>query len=232
MSVRQPVLIALLLIAIGSAAGAAPFPGPADEPRTAAPANVPDRLQWFREAKFGLFIHWGAYAIVGREEWARQLLQIPREEYRDMALTFDPAGFDPDAWAALAKDAGAKYVVITSKHHDGFAIYDSAFSDFDIMSAKYGKDILGPLSASMNKGRDPARFLLFDHGLAPSRLPAPAALGDEADDEGRRFRPLHGLRRRTSSRNSSPSTIRPSSGSTASGSTPTRSSGPSPSGRC
>jgi alpha-L-fucosidase len=123
-----------------------------------APANAPDRLQWFREAKFGLFIHWGAYAIVGREEWARQLLQIPREEYRTMALGFDPVAFDPDEWAGLAKEAGVRYVVITSKHHDGFAIYDSAFSDFDVMSAKYGKDILGPLSASMKKAGIPLGF--------------------------------------------------------------------------
>jgi alpha-L-fucosidase len=121
MSQRKARALATCLLISTILTGAVP-PGAAQ-----APANVPDRLQWFREAKFGLFIHWGAYAIVGREEWARQLLQIPREEYRTLALGFDPVAFDPDAWAALAKDAGAKYVVITSKHHDGFAIYDSAF---------------------------------------------------------------------------------------------------------
>ncbi|MCK7518509.1 MAG: alpha-L-fucosidase [Ignavibacteriales bacterium] len=78
-----------------------------------APANAPDRLQWFREAKFGLFIHWGAYAMTGREEWARQLLQIPREEYRTMALGFDPVAFDPDEWAGLARDAGVE----VRRHH-------------------------------------------------------------------------------------------------------------------
>jgi len=152
MSQRKALALATCLLVSTILTGAVP-PGAAQ-----TPANVPDRLQWFREAKFGLFIHWGAYAIVGREEWARQLLQIPREEYRDIALTFDPVAFDPDEWAALAGDAGVKYVVITSKHHDGFAIYDSAFSDFDVMSAKYGKDILGPLSVSMKKAGIPLGF--------------------------------------------------------------------------
>ena len=147
-----------------------------------------------------------------------------------MALTFDPVAFDPDAWAALAKDAGAKYVVITSKHHDGFAIYDSAFSDFDVVAAKYGQDILGTALDVDEKGRHPARFLSLDHGLAPSRLPAPPSLGDEADGEGADFGRYMDFAT-GQLRNWSPSTIRPSSGSTASGSTRTRSSGPSPSGR-
>ena len=232
MSVRQPVLIALLLIAIGSAAGAAPFPGPADEPRTAAPANVPDRLQWFREAKFGLFIHWGAYAIVGREEWARQLLQIPREEYRDIALTFDPVAFDPDAWAALAKDAGVE----VRRYHLQAPRRLRHLRQRFLRLRRHVREIRqghpGTALGLDEKGRHPARLLLFDHGLAPSRLPAPAALGDEADRRRAPTSAATWTSPQISSRNWSPSTIRPSSGSTASGSTRTRSSGPSPSGRC
>jgi len=128
---------------------------------SAAPSGqgqAPDRLQWFREAKFGLFIHWGVYSMIGREEWARQILQIPLKDYQHYADNFNPVDFDPDAWAALAKEAGVKYVIITSKHHDGFAIFDSAYSDYDIMHAKYGRDILGPLSVSMKKAGIPLGF--------------------------------------------------------------------------
>jgi len=122
------------------------------------PPESPDRLQWFREAKFGLFIHWGVYSMIGREEWARQLLQIPLKEYQYYADNFNPVGFDTDEWATLAKDAGVRYVIITSKHHDGFSIFDSAYTDYDVMNSKYGKDILGPLAASMKKSGLPLGF--------------------------------------------------------------------------
>jgi alpha-L-fucosidase len=151
MRVRSVAAGILCLLALGLAAQAAPSPRPAQ-------AQVPDRLQWFRDAKFGLFIHWGVYAMIGREEWARQLLQIPLAEYQEYADNFDPVNFDPDEWAELAKEAGVKYVVITSKHHDGFAIYDSAYTDYDIMHAKYGRDILGPLAVSMKKAGVPLGF--------------------------------------------------------------------------
>ena len=151
MRIRPLAAAILCLLALGLAARSAPSPGPAQ-------AQTPDRLQWFREAKFGLFIHWGVYSMIGREEWARQLLQIPLAQYQDYADNFDPVGFNPDEWAALAKESGVKYVVITSKHHDGFAIFDSAYTDYDIMHAKYGRDILGPLSVSMKKAGLPLGF--------------------------------------------------------------------------
>lgn len=127
-------------------------------PFLGAQAQTPDRLQWFRDAKFGLFIHWGVYSMIGREEWARELLQIPLKEYQYYADNFNPVDFDPDAWAALAKDAGVKYIVITSKHHDGFSIFDSQYTDYDIMKAKYGQDVLGPLAASCKKAGVPLGF--------------------------------------------------------------------------
>jgi alpha-L-fucosidase len=152
MRTRPTAVVILFLLAWGVAACAGPTTAPEGQ------AQASDRLQWFREAKFGLFIHWGVYSMVGREEWARQLLQIPLEDYQYYADNFNPVAFDPDEWAALAKVAGVKYVVITSKHHDGFAIYDSAYTDYDIMNAAYGKDILGPLSASMKKAGIPLGF--------------------------------------------------------------------------
>jgi alpha-L-fucosidase len=118
----------------------------------------PDRTRWLREAKFGLFIHWGVYSIIGREEWARQLLQIPLREYDDIAVGFDPVAFDPDAWVALAKEAGVKYIVITSKHHDGFCLFDSRLTDFDVMNTKYGKDILALLADACRRQNMPLGF--------------------------------------------------------------------------
>jgi alpha-L-fucosidase len=156
MKSRDLAAVTLCLLVLGLTAIAGPTPVPA--PGQPAQAHAPDRLQWFREAKFGLFIHWGVYSMIGREEWARQLLQIPLKDYQYYADNFDPAAFNPDEWAALAKDAGVRYVVITSKHHDGFSIFDSAYTDYDIMHAKYGKDILGPLSASMKKAGIPLGF--------------------------------------------------------------------------
>jgi alpha-L-fucosidase len=146
---NRSVVVFLLTFMISATFASAGVPGQ---------GQAPDRLQWFREAKFGLFIHWGVYSMIGREEWARQLLQIPLEEYQYYADNFNPVAFDPDEWAALAKDAGVRYVIITSKHHDGFSIFDSAYTDYDVMHAKYGKDILGPLSVSMKKAGVPLGF--------------------------------------------------------------------------
>ncbi len=151
MRTRTLAAVTLCLLALGIAAIAAP-------PAVPGQAQAPDRLQWFREAKFGLFIHWGVYSMIGREEWARQLLQIPLKEYQYYADHFNPVNFNPDEWAALARDSGVKYVIITSKHHDGFAIFDSAYTDYDVMHAEYGKDILGPLAGSMKKAGIPLGF--------------------------------------------------------------------------
>ncbi len=122
------------------------------------PASAGDRTAWFREAKFGLFIHWGAYSMIGREEWARQLLQIPLADYQYYADNFNPVNFDPEEWVKLAGVAGIRYIVITSKHHDGFCIFDSAHTDYDIMGARYGKDILKMLATACRKAGMPLGF--------------------------------------------------------------------------
>jgi alpha-L-fucosidase len=127
-------------------------------PSSTPTAAQPDRLQWFRDAKFGLFIHWGVYSMIGREEWARQILQIPLSEYQYYADNFNPVDFNPAEWAALAKDAGVRYIIITSKHHDGFCMFDSAYTDYDIGHAKYGKDILAMLSAACKTAGVPLGF--------------------------------------------------------------------------
>ncbi len=88
------------------------------------------RLQWFQEARFGMFIHWGLYSHIGRGEWVRYLEAIPSEEYATLALQFKPRNFDADGWAQLAKAAGMRYMVFTAKHHDGFCLFDSRHTDF------------------------------------------------------------------------------------------------------
>ena len=110
---------------------------------TAAEAAAPrePRLAWWQDAKFGLFIHWGAYAKAGGEwngatnhaEWLQFSAKIPLAEYTDYARTFQPDKFDADEWVRIAKDAGMKYLVITAKHHDGIAMYDSASSAHNIV---------------------------------------------------------------------------------------------------
>lgn len=119
-----------------------------------------ERMAWWREARFGLFIHWGLYAIPAGEwkgetrhaEWILTTAQIPVKEYEKFAPHFNPAKFDPREWVSWAKDAGMKYIVITSKHHDGFCLFDSKLTDYDIMDATpFKRDILKELADECRK---------------------------------------------------------------------------------
>jgi len=130
-------------------------------------ASKADAKEAFNDAKYGMFIHWGLYAIPAGEwkgtkmeelkgpkvaEWIQLGAEIPRDEYAELAKEFNPKQYDADAIARLAKDAGMKYVVITSKHHDGFAMYDSEVSEYDIMDASpYKKDIVQELYDACKK---------------------------------------------------------------------------------
>lgn len=115
------------------------------------------RMAWWREARFGMFIHWGLYAIPagvwegervgGVGEWIMHSARIPVDEYERLAPLFNPVKFDADEWARIAAEAGMKYVVITSKHHDGFCLFDSAHTTWDVMDATpFGRDIMKELS--------------------------------------------------------------------------------------
>ena len=112
------------------------------------------RMQWWREARFGLFIHWGLYAIPAGKwgdkdhygEWIRHEAQIPLPEYEKLLTQFNPVNFNAKEWVKMAKDAGMKYIVITSKHHDGFCLFDSKVTDWDVMSTPFKRDILKELS--------------------------------------------------------------------------------------
>ncbi len=126
--------------------------------RQETPAQTEERLKWFREARFGLFIHWGVYAVpagfwkgqpVGAE-WIMNQGRIPVADYRAFAKDFTAAKYDPQAWAQLAADAGIKYVVITAKHHEGFVLYDSAYSPWNAVKASGAKrDLIGPLAEAV-----------------------------------------------------------------------------------
>ncbi len=119
-----------------------------------------DRLDWFHEAKFGMFIHWGLYAVPAGEwngksnygEWIQYGANIPGKRYVKFAKEFNPVKFNAKEWVSLAKEAGMKYMVITTKHHEGFCLYDSKLTDYDIVDASpYGKDPMKELAAECQK---------------------------------------------------------------------------------
>jgi alpha-L-fucosidase len=115
------------------------------------PLDPQARVQWFKDSKFGIFVHWGAYSVLGRHEWARHFYQIPQAEYDTYARQFNPTNFDAEQWTSLFERAGAKYVVVTSKHHDGFAIYRSKVSDYDLDITPYKGDPLKDLAKAAPK---------------------------------------------------------------------------------
>lgn len=149
-------ILALILILISGMSFAQPKP-------TAKKLSDKERLEWWHEAKFGMFIHWGVYSQWagiyhgheqqrGGAEWIMNRCKIPVAEYQEKAKEFNPVNYDPDAWVKMAKDAGMKYIVITAKHHDGFALFDSKASKWNVVDAtKYGKDLLKPLAEACKK---------------------------------------------------------------------------------
>lgn len=100
------------------------------------------RMEWYLDARFGMFIHWGLYSIPARGEWVRSTEEIPKEDYMKYFEEFDPKDYNPRAWAKAAKEAGMKYVVLTAKHHDGFCLFDSQYTDFKATNTKCGRDLI------------------------------------------------------------------------------------------
>jgi alpha-L-fucosidase len=150
------VLIGSMFLVTGAAQTTAPraFDGAQARPYDAAREK---RLEWFRDVKYGMFIHWGLYAIpagewngkrsLGLGEWIMNRSQVPVKEYEKLATQFNPVKFNADEWVQLAQDAGMKYIVITSKHHDGFAMFKSAVSKYNVADATpYKRDILKELA--------------------------------------------------------------------------------------
>jgi alpha-L-fucosidase len=152
---RLPIaacLLALLPLAL---------PAQTTAPRPPDPARE-KRLEWFRDAKYGLFIHWGLYAVpagewqgkrsLGLGEWIMNRSKIPVRDYEKLASQFNPVKFDADGWVQLAQDAGMKYIVITSKHHDGFAMFKSKVSPYNVADATpFKRDVLKELADACAK---------------------------------------------------------------------------------
>jgi alpha-L-fucosidase len=115
-----------------------------------APAQLPEgteaqktlRMKWWTDARFGMFIHWGLYALPARHEWVKNMERMTNEQYQKYFEFFNPDLYNPKEWAHMAKEAGMKYVVLTAKHHEGFCLWDSKFTDYKSTNTPFGKDIL------------------------------------------------------------------------------------------
>jgi len=160
----------------------------------AQPIKQDQRMKWWRDAKFGMFIHWGVYSVPAGEwngtvrkdkpsEWIMAYADIPIDQYETLAPKFNPEKFDAAEWVNIAKQAGMKYMVITAKHHDGFAMYDSKVSDYDIVdSTPYGKDVIAELSRECKKAG--IKFCTYYSILDwhhPSQEPTRVGLDADAD---------------------------------------------------
>ncbi|NND05053.1 MAG: alpha-L-fucosidase [Saprospiraceae bacterium] len=158
----------------------------ADESSMELSDQPTDKMDWWRDARFGMFIHWGLYAVPAGEhmgkrtdrigEWIMHHLNIPIKEYETYAQQFNPVKFDAQAWVALAKEAGMKYMVITSKHHDGFCLWDSKVTDWDVLDASpFKRDILRELADACE--RESIR-LCFYHSIMDWHHPDAQAINE------------------------------------------------------
>ncbi|MBL8877480.1 MAG: alpha-L-fucosidase [Phycisphaerales bacterium] len=151
------ILISAILMIAPSVAIAAQHAQAASPSLTGASESAPQRearMRWWREARFGMFIHWGLYAIPAgawsgathHGEWILDTAKIPIDQYEQLREQFNPVKFDANAWASIAREAGCKYIVITTKHHDGFCLFDSKHTDWDVMSTPFKRDIMRELA--------------------------------------------------------------------------------------
>ncbi len=124
--------------------------------------TLEENKKWFKEAKFGMMVHFGLYSVLGGEyknnrggvnaEWIRAKCHIPKDEYVQLAKVFNPIFFDAEEWVKLAKDAGMQYIVVTSKHHEGFCLFKSEYDDFNsVDGTPFGRDIIGELAEACRK---------------------------------------------------------------------------------
>lgn len=134
----------------------------------------------FQDNRFGLFVHWGLYALLGEGEWVMHVRKIPYTQYTRLAQVFDPESFNAAQWVAMAKAAGMKYITVTSRHHDGFSMWDSKASDYNIVKAtRFGRDPLKELSEACLQARMPLHvyYSLLDWGRKDYAFGAPIVNG-------------------------------------------------------
>ncbi len=131
-----------------------------------------NRLAWWQEARFGMFIHWGVYAIPGRGEWVMYQEHFTNEEYARFADAFNPTDYKPAEWIAMAQDAGMKYMVLTTRHHDGFCLFDSAASDFTAPRTAAGRDLVAEYADACHAAGMPMGFYYsLEDWRFPGQLP-------------------------------------------------------------
>ena len=162
-------LLAGVLVALSLAALGAQDRAPAQLPAETA-AQKEARLAWWTDARFGMFIHWGLYALPARHEWVKKNERITDADYQKYFEQFNPDLYDPKEWARRAKQAGMKYAVITSKHHEGFCLFDSKFTDYKATNTPGEARSPQGLGRGVPRRRAESRVLLLAARLAPSVL--------------------------------------------------------------
>jgi alpha-L-fucosidase len=129
---------------------------------TPSEENLENR-EWFRDAKFGMFIHWGIYSVLGDGEWVMENKRIDKKTYKHLAEFFNPVDFDPEEWVSLAKAAGMKYITFTARHHDGFSMFNTSHSDWNVVQrTHYKNDILKKLADECRR-QGIKLFLYYSH---------------------------------------------------------------------
>jgi alpha-L-fucosidase len=143
----KKVLFTLLVISIAAPASLLKAQQTQTTPAWAVetPLQKQQRMAWWTHDRFGMFIHWGIYALPARHEWVMRNEKIATDDYQTYFEHFDPDLYNPREWAAMARAAGMKYVVVTTKHHDGFCLWDSGTTDFKATNTPHGKDLIAPL---------------------------------------------------------------------------------------
>ena len=145
---KKVLTLALLLSAFIVISCPAAF---AQQMTTISDSNAASRIAWWRDAKFGLFLHWGLYSVPGRGEWVQWEEQIPTDEYAKLATQFHPDNFNPDEWAAIAQGAGMKYTVLTARHHDGFALFNDPGNPYTAPNSATHRDLVAEYVTAMRK---------------------------------------------------------------------------------
>jgi alpha-L-fucosidase len=157
------------------------------------PSETPEqkarRMKWWTDARFGMFIHWGPVSLKGTEiGWSRGN-PVPVEEYDNLYKQFNPVKFDAKEYVSLAKEAGMKYLTLVSKHHDGFCMYDSKYTDYSIMHGPFKRDIAGELAAECR--RQGIRFCTYYSIMEPQGVQPDHGEAGPAEHPGGRRRPVH-----------------------------------------
>ena len=133
------------------------------------PNPTKGNTDWFVHDRFGMFIHWGLYALPARHEWIKSREKVTDAAYERYFRHFNPTRFDPEQWAERAQAAGMRYMVITSKHHEGFCLWDTRHTDYKVTNTPYGRDLLAPVvDAFRNRGLKVCHAAVYHHQPMPS----------------------------------------------------------------